>query len=63
MKPFIYDNWHAWCGTSEILLSDEAQKKLHTFNTTDDAVNWLYANGYQHVARALNTHIRDISGA
>jgi len=56
MKSFIFefDNWHLWEATKGFLLSDESIKKLYSFKTIDQAINWLYLNGYKDVARALN---------
>lgn len=60
MTPFIHSNWHVWQGTSAILLSNESEKRLRQFKTTDDAVNWLFVNGHRDTARALNDHIKGI---
>ena len=56
MKSFTFefDNWHLWEATKGFLLSDESIKKLYSFKTIDQAVNWLYLNGYKDAARALN---------
>jgi len=56
MRPFEFNNWHAWEGTSGVLLSDESVKKLRQFSTVDDAINWLFINGHKDAARALNAH-------
>ena len=54
MNPFIFDNWHGWNGGMNYLLSDESNKKLHSFKTIDDAINWLFVSGHKEAARALN---------
>lgn len=54
MNPFIFENWHGWNGGMSYLLSDEKNKKLHSFKTIDDAINWLFISGYKEAARALN---------
>lgn len=59
MKPFIYKNWHAWQGTSHILLSDESTMHLRYFKTSDDCITWLFVNGHQDAARALNKHMKE----
>lgn len=56
MKPLIYKNWHAWEGTSGILLSDESSKQLRQFETPDACINWLYLNDQKDAARALHAH-------
>lgn len=60
MKPFIFQHWHAWAlaGAARMALSDEDNKALHYFTTTDDAINWLYLNGHKEAARALNKHVK-----
>lgn len=58
MTPFEHGDWHAWQGTAHILVSDESIKKLHYFDTTDAAINWLFLKGHQVVARALNKHVK-----
>lgn len=63
MKPFIYNDWHVWeTETGAILVSDESQGKLHQFENTDDAINWLFLNpdhaDSRDAARALNKHIK-----
>jgi hypothetical protein len=59
MKPFIFQNWHAWDGTAGVLLSDEDGKDLREFKNTDDCINWLYLNNHKDAARALNAHVKD----
>lgn len=58
MRPFIHENWHAWQGSNQVLLSDESAKKLLSFDSADDCINWLYLNGHKGAARALNDHIK-----
>lgn len=62
MKPFAFEQWHAWQNDNpfhpRILLSDESTKKLAEFKTTDDAINWLFLNGHKACARALNDHVK-----
>ena len=46
---------HIWYGTNNtIMVSKELTKKLHQFNTTDDAINYLFLNGQREAARALH---------
>lgn len=58
MTPFTHGEWHIWQGTAHILVSDESLPRLHYFNTTDEAINWLYLKGHLNVARALNKHVK-----
>jgi hypothetical protein len=62
MKPFSHNQWHVWSANNpfkpQILVSDEDNKKLYSFKTTDDAINWLYIEGFKETARALNSHIK-----
>jgi hypothetical protein len=58
MKPFIFNQWHAWQGNTHVVLSDESKKELHYFSFTDDCINWLYLNGDKEAARALNAHVK-----
>lgn len=58
MKPFIFNQWHAWEATSGILLSEETKKSLRQFADTDACINWLYLNGDKEAARALNAHVK-----
>lgn len=58
MKPFAFNQWHAWQGAASVLLSDESAKKLREFPTADACVNWLFLNGDKPAARALNAHIK-----
>jgi len=58
MKPFIFNQWHAWNGTVGILLSDESKKKLRQFKDVDACVNWLYLSGHKDAARAIDTHAK-----
>lgn len=55
MKPFIFNQWHAWQGHNAILLSDESVKNLRTFASIDAAINWLFLTD-KPAARALNVH-------
>lgn len=61
MKPFICGFWHAWQGTSKVMLSDESVKKIREFETMDDCINWLYVNGFKDVAKSLHKHVKDNS--
>lgn len=57
LAPFTFGDWHAWQGTGQqVMLSDESIKKLRSFPSVDDAVNWLFTNGHQDAGRALNKH-------
>jgi hypothetical protein len=58
MKPFQFEYIHAWQGNAHILISIETTKTLKYFKTTDEAINWLYIEGYKDAARALNTHVK-----
>lgn len=58
MKPFVFEKWHAWEGAARLILSDETDKKLRYFKSTDDCVNWLYLNDEKPAARALNSHVK-----
>lgn len=51
---FIFGKWHGWQGVATYLLSDENSKKLRSFSTIDDCINWLFVNGFKDAARALN---------
>ena len=51
----IYENIHVWLGTKRrVMVSDESTKQLQSFNTKDDAINWLFLNGHKEAARKLN---------
>jgi hypothetical protein len=58
MKPFQFECVHAWQGNASILVSIETTKTLEYFKTTDEAINWLYLEGYRDAARALNAHAK-----
>lgn len=58
MKPFSFEQWHAWQGAAHIILSDENVKKLYYFLTTDECINWLFMNDHKAAARALNQHVK-----
>lgn len=58
MKPFEFGKWHAWEGTSGILLSDEDTKTLRAFKNTDECINWLFVENEQVAARALYEHVK-----
>ncbi len=58
MKPFVFGHWHAWQGTSAIMLSDESSKQLSEFPDTDACITWLFTNGHRDAARALNKHVK-----
>jgi hypothetical protein len=46
--------FHIWEGNNAILMSDEKVKKLRSFNSFDDCINWLFLNDEQHTARSLS---------
>ena len=55
---------HYWTGTGGVLMvSDENTKTLKGFKALDDAVNWLYINGFKESARDLNTASRPMPPA
>ena len=60
MRPFIFEKWHAWDGTAHLILSDETNKKLRYFKSTDDCINWLFLNSEKPAARALNSHVKEV---
>ena len=41
MKTAICDNWHFWESNGKILASNEVLKKLYSFDSFDNACNWL----------------------
>lgn len=45
---------HAWESNGQWLVSFEATKRLLSFPTKVDAINWLYLNGHKDAARALH---------
>ena len=56
-NPFSMGDVHAWDVSTGVYLSDERTgKKLHSFKTWDDAINWLWLDGAKDVARARNAH-------
>tara|TARA_R110002153_G_C13156847_1_gene482633 strand:+ start:391 stop:576 length:186 start_codon:yes stop_codon:yes gene_type:complete len=55
MKALEYKNWHAWAGTTGIMLSNESTKQLQQFNHIDDVINWLFLNGERGAARHFNS--------
>jgi hypothetical protein len=55
MTSFTTARFHGWTGAAgKFLLSDEQEKYLREFPTVDDAINWLFLNGYKEDARAFN---------
>jgi len=58
MTTFEHGHWQAWEGVSTILLSDENTKKLRGFTTWDDVINYLFLDGSQDAARALNKQLK-----
>lgn len=58
----IAGKWHVWKVVGGIMLSDEDAKKLRDFGTIDELVNWLYLNGEQPAARAINKSWKDHHG-
>ncbi len=59
MKPFIFQEWHAWAGVTGILLSDQNASKLRHFPTIEATINWLFQAGEKDAARALNEHKKE----
>lgn len=57
---FTHGNWHAWTGTTHVVLSDEGTKSLRYFTSWDACINWLYVNDHKVEARALNKHIKEL---
>ena len=47
---------HYWKGTGnhQLMVSDENTKALKSFESVDNAINWLYVNGFKDSARELN---------
>ena len=46
---------HYWMTTSgDLMVSVENTKTLMSFKTVDDAINWLYLNGFKGSAREMN---------
>ena len=62
MVTAIYANWHAWENANpfapRVLLSDEDNKQLRYFKSWDDAITWLYLNGYKEAAMAINKQLK-----
>ena len=54
MRALAYKNWHAWTGTTGIMLSNEDSKQLQQFSNIDDVINWLFLNGEREAARYFN---------
>ena len=44
------------------MVSDENTKTLKSFEALDDAVNWLYLNGFKESARNLNDTHSNVQG-
>lgn len=54
------ENIHYWSGTQGVLMvSDENTKRLMSFDSLDDAVNWLYLSGFKDSARELNNTTKE----
>jgi hypothetical protein len=47
-----FNTWHFWQGTS-FLASEETQKRLFSFRSIDDCVNYLFLSGEKAAARSL----------
>lgn len=58
IQPFVHGKWHVWQGTAHIMLSDEDNKDLKEFDTSDQCINWLFQFGCKEAARALNAHVK-----
>lgn len=56
MKPFEFQQWHAWESNGNIMLSNEETKELRQFDSVDDCINWLWLNLFRPAARELNLH-------
>lgn len=55
MTTFTTTRFHGWTGAADkFLLSDEQEKHLREFPSVDDAINWLFLNGYKDDAREFN---------
>lgn len=50
----IFKNWHLWQSNNCYLLSDESIKKLRSFRSFNDAINWLFLSGEREAARYFN---------
>ena len=54
----IHDNIHVWLGTKQrVMVSNESTKQLQSFNTKDDAINWLFLNGQKEAAQFAEADI------
>jgi hypothetical protein len=58
MLSFIHKHWHCWGSSRQLLLSNEETKKLYTFCSTAEVINWLATNGEMATAKALHKHIK-----
>lgn len=59
MKPFTYNQWHVWIGQeNKILVSDESNKRLSSFDNIDQAINYIYMFPDWSAARALDKHFK-----
>lgn len=47
-----FKTWHFWQGTS-FLASEETRKRLLSFRSIDDCINYLFLSGEKEVARSL----------
>lgn len=48
---------YVWTGSvGQIMVSfeDDNKQTLHSFNTVDDTINYLYLTGYKETARTVN---------
>tara|TARA_R110002020_G_scaffold121957_1_gene277141 strand:+ start:1326 stop:1520 length:195 start_codon:yes stop_codon:yes gene_type:complete len=54
------ENIHYWftIPQGDLMVSDENTKTLKCFKTIDDAVNWLFLNGFKESARQLNKNLK-----
>lgn len=49
------ENIHYWKNTQgKLMVSNETNKTLKSFNSIDEAVNFLFFNGFKESARQLN---------
>lgn len=58
---FTRGHIHCWQGVADVLVSDEAKKRLLAFATWNAAVNHLFVTGRQETARALNAALNEAS--
>lgn len=55
MHGITSENIHYWEGAiRQIMVSDENTKTLTAHKSIDDAINYLYLNGFKDSAREIN---------